>query len=249
MILDVTNRCQMGCSHCMMNSTMRGEHMSMSILGKAFDFIKKVNPTVLLLSGGEPTLHPNILDIIEYALLVLKNPKKITLLSNGLFFEENQELAEKILSKGIYIQVTNDKRFYPRDVKVPTHKNVYLENTLRVVDSFGRAKSNNLKEIDTLFQRKAPHCFNAVSVAKSGYAKNLIEINSILEQYQKFCSLRIDVNGDIGIGESNECLTIGNVSIDDEYTSFNKLKNINIINCNKCGLIDRLSSTALNAIK
>ena len=129
------------------------------------------------------------------------------------------------------------------------HKNVFFEDTLRVIDSFGRAKHNNLKEIDTLFQRKAPLCFNTVSIAKSGTSKNLAEVNSMLEQYGKFCSLRIDVNGDIGIGESNECLTIGNVSIDDEYTSFNKLKNINIIDCNKCGLINKLSLAALNAIK
>ena len=59
MLLKLTEKCSMGCSHCMNSATENGEHMSLDTFKDAIDFIIRNNAYhSIFISGGEPTEHP-----------------------------------------------------------------------------------------------------------------------------------------------------------------------------------------------
>lgn len=55
----------MGCSHCLENATPDGEHMSSETFKKVLNFMERINPTVVLITGGEPTDHPEFFEYME----------------------------------------------------------------------------------------------------------------------------------------------------------------------------------------
>ncbi|MBD3262637.1 MAG: radical SAM protein, partial [Candidatus Altiarchaeales archaeon] len=61
----VTSACNMQCPHC-----CRGESgtafMSMPTFRKAIEFANDTEEGSLVLSGGEPTLHPKFMDMVGY---------------------------------------------------------------------------------------------------------------------------------------------------------------------------------------
>lgn len=77
-IWDVTNKCNLKCKHCGESSLLKDKNKEFN--WKTYmDYISGFAHTISLL-GGEPLLHENILDIIEYA-----NDKniKVQMITNG----------------------------------------------------------------------------------------------------------------------------------------------------------------------
>src|SRR6056297_1416658 len=73
MIIDVTNRCNLNCPICFANSNSQGrivEYTYEEVVRIMAHFAKqKPNvPAIAQFSGGEPTLHPRIIDIIDKAM-------------------------------------------------------------------------------------------------------------------------------------------------------------------------------------
>jgi MoaA/NifB/PqqE/SkfB family radical SAM enzyme len=68
--LDLTRTCQLACAHCYNDSGPEGDHGTMT----RTDWLRTIDQAAdtgvrhLQLIGGEPTLHPNALEIAEYAL-------------------------------------------------------------------------------------------------------------------------------------------------------------------------------------
>jgi uncharacterized radical SAM superfamily Fe-S cluster-containing enzyme len=62
MLLFITDRCNSKCSHCMSCCSDDGKDMSDDVLTQAIEFINCVNPLVINVSGGEPTLHSDLLE-------------------------------------------------------------------------------------------------------------------------------------------------------------------------------------------
>jgi sulfatase maturation enzyme AslB (radical SAM superfamily) len=61
MLIRVTNKCTMGCRHCMIEaSAPDGEHMTSEMFEKALDISSLLYSHVILLSGGEPFEHPRM---------------------------------------------------------------------------------------------------------------------------------------------------------------------------------------------
>ena len=67
-ILEITGRCNLKCNICFASSPS-GEHIPLEQLLSMIDaYVSyEANPELLQLSGGEPTLHPDLLEIINYA--------------------------------------------------------------------------------------------------------------------------------------------------------------------------------------
>lgn len=162
--------------------------------------------------------------------------KKITVTSNGMF-AENDNLTKEILKRNMLVQITHDKRYYPQKIKYIKNDNLYYVDNIATMINLGRAKVNGYRTIN----RIAPPCFNMLSIIKSGKATNLKEANSILENMGKYCSLVVQYDGQIRIGESVECNIIGNVLNDSIYSAFNNSLKINSNTCNKCGLMNKLT--------
>ncbi len=63
--LQLTRRCRQGCPHCYAASTPEGEHMPFAELCRVLDELAQAGVCQLALGGGEPLLHPRIVEILE----------------------------------------------------------------------------------------------------------------------------------------------------------------------------------------
>src|SRR5215208_5459763 len=68
-LVEVTSSCNLRCPMCFASSAPGGKHLSLDECRKAIDRLVEVEgrPEVLQLSGGEPTIHPQFVEILEYA--------------------------------------------------------------------------------------------------------------------------------------------------------------------------------------
>jgi hypothetical protein len=222
----------------MVNATPEGKHMEMDIFYQSLDFIKRMRPMVVLVSGGEPTEHPQICKIIR-EIKQLPFLIEVVLISNGHFLF-NKELTEQVLNLGVPIQVTYDQRYYPVPIPLDKikHPQIALETEIRHIYPLGRAVTNNIKPYNTI----APKCFNLRSIARNCFSfKDCVQT---LESYSKFCTPSINIDGSISSGESNLCCRIGSVtSLDKELYD-----NLISMRCNRCGMEDKLDQLHRKAI-
>lgn len=247
MLLKVTNRCSMGCSHCAEDATPSGAHMLRDVFLKALECAQRLEGDlisaagrrlVLLLSGGECTEHPDIVEYISEAYKVGAHP---LLISNGLFLA-NKELRESILRPewpSLAIQVTNDSRFYPRKPPHVSDLRIWYVDSLTSMVPLGRY----VGKTSSLPTRLTPTCFNLRSSTR--YYKDIRLAILTLRLSRKFdCTPSISVDGSIRAGETRNCFKLGDVGSTPEELTQAVLE----MKCNKCGLLNNLSAECKRAI-
>lgn len=229
MLIRITNRCTMGCSHCLTESTPSGSHMDEDTFICALVFARVYQQVpMVMLSGGEPTCHPNLLDYLN---LASHAGLAVLLMSNG------EQLSKDVLARVLGVQVTNDARFYPRRVEALVHDKVVYEYHIRQVSPFGRALNNGLT-----CNRHSPMCFNLRSLTRS--FGDVTAAVDYLRSTGKMCSPSVNVDGTVVAGEAPSCHPIGTVrSKPDELTAA-----LRDMTCNRCGLVDNLTQEQKVAI-
>lgn len=232
MLVRVTERCNMGCSHCFIDAKPSGAHMTLDTYKEVLRFIEWLKMPFILLSGGEPTQHP---DIIKMVSLAKKQKVKVILLSNGTFLEKI-ELKKKIDALNITIQITNDKRYYPKRVPIINSPNYMYTTSIGEITPMHRAKINNIGS-----GRKSPLCFNLRSILR--HYKDFKKSIEQLRQKGKMCTPSINIDGSISAGESNFCPAFGTVDNREALTD-----NLYRFTCDKCGLVRNLDDRHLCAI-
>ena len=95
---NVTRECNMKCSHCYINATEKklDNELSTEEGKRLMDQIYQVSRPLLILSGGEPLLRPDIFELIEYG---AKKGLKMGLGSNGYLIDD--AVAKKLKAAGI----------------------------------------------------------------------------------------------------------------------------------------------------
>lgn len=90
MYLQITTRCNMNCAHCYFACTDNGKHMKYSTFSRALNYyIGDKNKPVwdngfVLLGGGEPTIHPQLFNMVSECLAKLKHTDIILkIITNG----------------------------------------------------------------------------------------------------------------------------------------------------------------------
>ena len=101
LLVNVTWLCNLRCEHCYVNQ--RKEFMSFETFKKTVDEFYAIGGLKLMISGGEPLLHPQIWEFLEYA---RKKPFRIVLLTNGLLIGEKE--AERLRGLVDEVQVSID---------------------------------------------------------------------------------------------------------------------------------------------
>lgn len=262
MLLKITEKCSMGCSHCMNDAKPTGKHMSFDTLTDSIDFIlKRTYCSNIIVTGGEPTEHPEFEKFIKEIISRCKdfcnsNLHKnriiaITITTNGFWIIDNQEKAKEIVNMSnnnviVVWQISTDRRYYPKRLDVT--KRIFREKGFYLCDDcvvsilpLGRARSNNI----SYNNRKSSSCYNIRAITHQINPKYFSEIVSQLEVARKFCTPSIKINGNLCLSESDLCKDFGSIYDSDE----DLIKNIMDFRCEKCGLNNHLPKMYRDIIK
>ncbi len=97
-VLELTGACNLRCCHCVYADRSDGKLMlDFEIINKTIFEMARMGVEEVFLSGGEPTLHPSIIDIIR---TIKRNGiQRVVLLSNGQLIDE--PFAKRLRRAGI----------------------------------------------------------------------------------------------------------------------------------------------------
>ena len=106
-IIEVTDHCNLECPICIVNNQY-SNHLHREALAKMLDRLiaSEGHCESVALSGGEPTSHPAILDLIDEA----SRPEigRVVVITNGIRLGKDKKLAEAIKAKGAYVALQLD---------------------------------------------------------------------------------------------------------------------------------------------
>lgn len=108
-VFSITNCCDLRCPICFTyNRADRTFFMSPAEFDKHIDFVVEStgNVDLINITGGEPTLHPELFDLLKRA----DRPEigRITMNTNGLQIAGNPEIARRLAEMGVYAVISLD---------------------------------------------------------------------------------------------------------------------------------------------
>lgn len=133
-VFSITNACNLHCPICFTyNRPDQPFFMSEEEFRRHIDFVVASTGGVDLvnITGGEPTLHPRLFELLEAA----KHPAigRITLNSNGLTLARDPEMCRRLAEQGVYVVLSLDtlkedlsRRLHGRDIT--REKRLAIEN-------------------------------------------------------------------------------------------------------------------------
>ena len=139
--ISVTTRCNMECTHCCFACTENGEDISVANFQRAL----KLPLEIVVVGGGEPTVHPNFLEMVDEAL----KSKSVKVATNGKDKEVTMALVERALEKES-LKVTLSLDEWHEDIDPEVKKIFEKERKLKIrrtqptqlIES-GRCKTGN----------------------------------------------------------------------------------------------------------
>ncbi len=133
-LVELTSSCNLSCPMCYASSGPGGEHTSLEYCRRAIDRLVEVEgrPEVLQLSGGEPTIHPQFREILEYA--ITQPIDYIMINTNGIRFANDRELLELVARHRDRVEVYFQMDGLNDDVFVALRGEPLLEQKLRALD-------------------------------------------------------------------------------------------------------------------
>lgn len=105
-MVETTDDCNIHCDTCIAGSCPGGQHyISLNDLFLIIQTIKRSQKTVdlLMLSGGEPTIHPLIMKMID--LCKEQNVKHLMIISNGVRIANDEDFVKKLSKYNDYIEI------------------------------------------------------------------------------------------------------------------------------------------------
>ncbi len=109
-VFSITNACDLKCPICFTyNRNDKAYHMTREELSSLLDrFLERSGPVDLInITGGEPTLHPNLFDLIKEA-SSRKGIGRVTVNSNGLRIARDPGFCRSIAESGAYVILSFD---------------------------------------------------------------------------------------------------------------------------------------------
>ena len=135
--VELTDTCNFTCALCYADSTPENNSfISLDKIKRIASFLKHEKRFNVALTGGEPTLHPELFDIIE---IFKKADLNVSISSNGYTLGEDENLALKLKEKGLkkcYIQFDT----LNKDVHLKMRANEYVEEKKKALLNLKRAK-------------------------------------------------------------------------------------------------------------
>lgn len=238
----------MGCSHCMDDAKPNGLHMTVDTAKRIIDTLdnKGFKDIALLFSGGEPFENPYFKEIFELFHEFLTG-RPISIATNGVALLDNPDTLSWLLdlrerhsatlgipNKGIMVQITNDRRYYPRVFM--TSEVLKLQRYGFIVDkvpgglvALGRALEN-FPDYPYKKYTKCPKCTNLKLIHYQRPQMSLLEVCTVMMLHGKVCEPKVNPEGRVCLGEHDACPNIGYIW-DDDKVLFERMEKLT---CKKC---------------
>jgi len=226
MLFQITNTCNMGCPHCLDKATCEPMHMGMDVFNKAIMFAKQSGARVVLVSGGEASLHPHFAEIMVRCCSAFEI---VSLVTNGEWLgdsaKENAILFMLRQFPSLTIQITSVEEFYKRHNETLALAKTFalrlkkwgLKGRMVVcteplqLKALGRAAESKELTERALKAEGTMSCFaSALVSAQLPYLKTIEN----LESRGKFCHPLVDWQGKVHWSESWLCPHFGDVMKD-----------------------------------
>lgn len=224
MLVQITNRCRMGCPHCLDASVPDGGLMSPGVFNAAVHFARKSGEPHLILSGGEPSEHPLL---FEFCRIASASGFKFTLASNGMWLgdEKSEYRMERIarLPGFVGAQIYSNPKWYRLHEETvskylsavsrwkPLGFHLDLAEIRGMLD-LGRAKSNPEAQAEAAANPYHNSCLaSCVTLAQS---RSPNEFCALMIRQGRFCTPMIDWKGNVHMSESWLCPSVGKSVLD-----------------------------------
>lgn len=235
MLIQITNRCHEGCAHCMHCSNPNGEHMSEATFKNALRFGQFLGASAYVISGGEPTEHPQFLEFCQYIDRFLRQSKSVgafTITSNGTWFPERTEEMIKLAKLQSYVgmQVYTNPKWYKDAAFIIEHikelsaipKVIVTTDEIRSMQDLGRAKTNEQAQKEIAANSHHMSCLNGHLLFKQTSPTR--KLTGLDHTPGVMCKPYIDYKGNVHLSESCLCPSFGNVNDDYMVDIFNNLR-------------------------
>lgn len=244
MLIQITNRCQEGCAHCMQNSLPDSPHMDINTFKKSLQFASFLNTQVYIITGGEPTEHPQFFEfckLLDNHIRKSKQKACFMVTSNGTWYPALKDEVERLSKLKSYMgmQVYTNPKWYKDADFIIEHRNglqripkVILDSSdIRSMQDLGRARFNEQAQAEIDSSPYYMSCLNGhlmfIQASPMYRLKGLVRPGLL-------CRPLVDFNGDVHLSESWLCPSFGNVNTDMMTTIFSNLQHSKP--CCKCKL-------------
>ena len=136
-IIEVNSACNMDCPLCFADAKPGFSLTLEEVEAMLDDYVRtEGNPEVIQFSGGEPTIHPDFLRVLEYA---VARPIDIVMINtNGIRFAHDERMLDAVAAHGprveVYLQFDG---FEDRSAEVLRGERL-VETKLKAVEALGR---------------------------------------------------------------------------------------------------------------
>ena len=148
-IMDITEVCNLACSHCLhpefkTSAHYGGRHLDPALNAKMVDEVRRhgggVTQYIRYTSNGEPLVHPGAYDMIDEA--VRRSGVYVTLTTNGTIM--NEKRTTRLLEAGVHmidISIDAFRAETYRKIRRNGHLDVTRENVLRLIRWVGESRA------------------------------------------------------------------------------------------------------------
>lgn len=201
LFVEITNKCNKKCSYCYnnMDKNIKNTYISKQNIINLINQAQKMNIESIILSGGEPTLYPELEYITEY---ILKKQFSCKINSNAY----NQNRLIDLVNQNI-----NDRRKLQFQFTVDGYKSIH--------DKY-RGEGDYNKVIDTVKLLRMKGHNGTISIRYNIHDYVLEDIGNVIENFNQ--SVDYILISSI-YGDSNAVVSIQNYM--DIYNYINKIKN------------------------
>jgi uncharacterized radical SAM superfamily Fe-S cluster-containing enzyme len=137
-LVEVTSSCNLKCPMCYASSGPGGNHLTFEESIRSIDRLVQVEgrAEVLQLSGGEPTIHPDFLRILDYA---VAQPIDIVMVNtNGIRLAHDEKLLDAIASHAPRVEVYLQFDGFSDQTSSALRGERLVETKLKAIESLGR---------------------------------------------------------------------------------------------------------------
>lgn len=164
-LMDITEVCNLACTHCPHPVFAKSEHYAARYLDPALNakMIEEVRQHgqdltqyIRYASNGEPLVHPNAYDMIEDA--VLHSGVYVTLTTNGTIM--NEKRTKKLLEAGVHLIDISIDAYTPETyakIRVNGNLEVTRENVLRLIRWVRESKAKTKVVVSFVEQPQNTH--------------------------------------------------------------------------------------------